>query len=344
MTDFERQTYLKYACENFINDKKMAEAVIAALISGAAVVGVHNLDADIIIESAVNILGIAGTIPLCLKTAINLAIAHFKLANTARPENEGLYHECLDMYNEYIYRLASLLSEVPVKDSLHLAVFLDRCMSTGFFSSTGFANYQKFSGDLDGRYTDLFGTRVLLGESVCRHNTVFATDVLKAMGYNAFYVSVDSLKKHSRYSFDRISSDSNHAVTGIVDKDGRYIYDFTWGKVAYFDKNVSNELGVNPDINIYLSEVLKNYYSGIEYNTKGYVLARNWFQDDLSMFMNAEDKEIDLINVNEYVYLTDRLFKEYFLKLVEFRESNKKLTDDIVGLSKVLIPYSKPIK
>lgn len=344
MTEFEKEKYIEYVKSVFAKDKTISEAVIWALVGGATMLGTNQIDTNLLVEILGYTLGCLSTLPLTFKSIINMSYAKYLVDITPRPEEHEMYCECLDKYNSYIYNLANLLSDVPVRDDLQMAMLIDLCIQSGLFPVTGKYNYQAFSFDTDCKYLNLLGTRVILGESVCRHNAVFSSDLMNTLGYNTFYVSVDSLKRKSRKDFKTISKTSTHAVTGIVGSKGRYIYDFTWHTPAYFDKNLSMNIGVNSRTNIYLLKTLKKYYSSQGLNDKGYILSRNYFNDDISYFINAEDRIVDFLEYEEYRYLTDRLFKEYYIKIAQFGSDNNNLTNDIVHLSKTLMPYHGPKK
>lgn len=263
-----------------------------------------------------------------------------------RKEHKEYYLKCLRLYKEYLNRYCDLLSKINFKDDLELCLFLDKCFQSAVFTSTGEANYCKYDIDYDRRYLDLLGTRVLTGNSVCRHNTAFSVDVLRNFGKNAYYLPVSTVNNEERILYNDFPFIANHAITGIVENGKKFAYDFTWHVDSYFNSDKSFKFSVSNKDNLYLSDYLLRKISEASETSNGYILIRRICDVEIfKEFYPAEVKEFKDVDTNMYDALSDILFKRNYCMLRNFFEDNQDLVSDISKLNKILMPaYNKKEK
>lgn len=342
MSDSEKKLYFRYLRHNLKNYSAKNFVLTAnnfCLLTSNIVDAFSSMTSN---DSLDFVKGLALTAMVAIDFRALYAIhtrTKKQVAFTPRKEDEAIYLECLKLYKEYLSRFCDLICKFDFKDTLELCIFLDKCFVSGFFSSTGVSEYQIFKKDYDCRYLDLYGTRVLTGKSVCRHNTVLSVDILKMLGKTAHYLPVSSCNVDERIEYNKVPIISNHAITGIVENNKRFAFDFTWHVDSYFDDVNSARYGVDARNNLYLAPYLLRQMTDFTDKENGYILVHKpYYENELKDFYVTPDKSINDVDWNLYVALGDIIFNRYYSKLRTFFESNVESLEKISSLSKRLIP------
>lgn len=238
------------------------------------------------------------------------------------------YNECQGLYKKYISNLGYFIGENATDESsLSFACMFQYLLENGYLSYNGKENYFDYKYDNYDCILDFMGPRVLTGNSVCRHKSSMLTDLLNVCGFDSVNLAVHFWEEDSISKKENINR-PNHLVTGIIDKDGKYIYDATLFKIATSSLDVNKDVlfeSIKGNINYKLCETKSGF------NADRLELVDKFNDTDTKIFSNDY---IDFVRCG-----TIEKMKNSALAYDFFKE-NDKLVNEIVNLYISLIPYA----
>lgn len=278
-----------------------------------------------------------------------LCLTNIILANNLR--TTSTYKECQSLYKEYIYRIADFIScTYSVVNSLEATILVDYLLWEGFFSANNEHKYQEFTYEEE-LLPELLGTKSVTGAALCRHMASFVATVLN-LEYSASFVAVKIVQNGSFYQImeDVLEPVYNHAVVGVVYKDGKFIYDPTNRMLAHKFVNRKLALEENRFASVFgaIPFPCQRLSTGSMYvQSQDNFCAYKAFPDEFYsgkivnaplVFLENEDLQ-SLVSETAKMYIKSRQERE------EFKESTRKLEKRIAILSENLMPRSdEPIK
>lgn len=254
------------------------------------------------------------------KAAINFAINAFpKGLNREEVDslikNSEQYAECSELYTDYIKNVVDFYRSIDKKTAPEIATFFDVHLRLGMFNQDlKPQEYRIFKHNKDFFITDILGSTVMTGTSVCRHNASFLTDILCSSGFKACNLPVPSylLQKLKNKSKHLNSLRPNHLITGIIENDENYIYDPTKHCFGFFStKEILN--GINPN---YLIVSEKD-----NPNTNAYIIKEKINKLELELYRRYNSKEMI-----EYQDFISSKHKEMDFNYLEFLKKEAKIT------------------
>lgn len=244
---------------------------------------------------------------------INDFKSDYKLRERVFLEEEKLYKDTIDNYNNLIYELASLIKKLGYNNGLDSSILLSYLINAGYLS-----NEMKFTKKgQDDKISSKLGISIIDGYGVCRNYAAMHKDIF---GYLSLYDKQlycyngigNGKRKPANHVINLIYYDSNYY--GIDIYNGNRLYKFT------------NELDML-EISLYFSNHLryKPYYEIITGESDESDINNNLFlfnKYSLNNYMNA--------------FLYDEIKHEIMKRVIsdekayiEFYNNNKKLIKSI---------------
>ena len=151
-------------------------------------------------------------------------------------DNKEEIDEAILLYSEYLEDIAGIISKVHFNTSLELVHALDKLLKKGAFSNGKGFEYHKYEETEHEILCNLLGTFVLEGHGVCRHTTMFMSDLLNKMGIDNFAIPCYFEKEH------RDDFKADHVMLGIVYGEHKFAYDFThdlYGRISDDNESIT---------------------------------------------------------------------------------------------------------
>lgn len=262
----------------------------------------------------------------------SLGISDAKKELTEEIRNTEYYKECTDRYNYYISSLANLIGYTNLKTPLEYSYLYITLLYKGYFSINGKFEYKKEKFD-SFPILELTGARILEGNVLCRHSSMFLGDLLTKLdvkNYQQFCRTTPS----SSFTFKDIllRNNQSHLITTILENDEKFSVD----ALNYYNPIICENQKANP---FTLKDLIYSYKTQA---------ASYKFIDEYEL-LNSCLKKIFLDNVPdkkiEYQKLRDAelkakdcfiMYRELFKDLKEKQIENMKR---IVELEHLLIPH-----
>lgn len=258
--------------------------------------------------------------------------------------NSDSYLECKTLYNNYLKNLAEFLKSINIKNSLDICIAYEILDRWGYLTGGNEHIYKEYKYDLDGYCSELHGTRVITGTSVCRHKSAMLTDLLNKMNISACNLGVrgysDDLYDKMPLLIKKLNFKPNHMVTGIVDKDGKYLFDPTWqGNIATFntektkqDKILTEEFAVS---------LFREFCYKIKLDDERITECNKNNLDVLNLFEKSDAKTLSKEEVIELKnYLLSHLYAKDETELNDFYREQQPVMKKIKTLSEQIMPFS----
>jgi len=155
-----------------------------------------------------------------------------------KEKNMDKYYELKELYDEYIDKVVNILSDIKYENNMQLCTALDYLLDTGFFSRNESYKYTKLTDKYE-VYEDLFGTFIVEGNGVCRHNSVFISDILNKLNVKNLKIYCSNLKGRMALKY------SNHVLLGLMQDDKKFVYDFTNNSIGQINREFITLIGIN---------------------------------------------------------------------------------------------------
>ncbi len=137
------------------------------------------------------------------------------------------YQECIELYDDYIKKVAEFLHIFNFTSSKELLMFMQHCMTMGAFSKSFSHQYRQYKNNYE-YVNDLLGATTLTGTSVCRHMASLFNDILNAYGETSCFLVVRTqFAQDISDVIENTAAKFEHAVIGVKSHDKKYIYDPT---------------------------------------------------------------------------------------------------------------------
>lgn len=244
------------------------------------------------------------------------------------------YQDCIELYNEYIKKLADFISKFNLESAKEIVFFFDVLLTNGFLSSS-FKNVYK-NYEYDKNYiVETLGARTLSGASVCRHMSALAADCFSELGNKAEILTVSSAESienlNSIKDFKKLQW--SHGVVGIADNNHKFIYDPTISRLCGKSEDSNQELEK------YIAEVsfvTTKAYQIIKPHQYSFSKKHNNLQElcrlpletlDKDEIMAIRKKIVDIFVINEAL-------------AYNFAIENLNLTKEISNLEAKICPHS----
>lgn len=141
-------------------------------------------------------------------------------------EKTGVYSRLSENYFTFIHHVVKFAKQFGLKDSKDVILLFELMIKNGLFSATGKHEYRSYKYI----YPEVHGTlgaQVMTGTCVCRHMSSVFADLLYRMNMQGCNVIVkvnreDEIKKFLKMGRKK---EFNHAVLGVVENCGKYVYD-----------------------------------------------------------------------------------------------------------------------
>lgn len=244
------------------------------------------------------------------------------------------YKKCVDLYNEYIKRLADFISKFNFTNIKEITFYFDMLLTNGFLSSN-FRNIYK-NYDNDNNYiVEILGARTLGGASVCRHMSALAADCLNELGEKAEILTVantDNITNlNSTKDLENLSW--SHGVVGIADKTSKFLYDPTTSRLC----GKSNKS--NPALEEFITKIsFVNPDSYLVISPKQYSFSKSH-----NSLYELSKLPLETLNENEIFALREKIINIFAINenlACQFAIENLNLIKEISGLESNICPHS----
>jgi len=254
-------------------------------------------------------------------------------------ENTKEYEICQKLYNDLLEETAELFVKLSAdKDPLLLGILHRELLHYGIFSKDNEFNYHDYEKDFGIHYDNL-GARICSGTGVCRHIAKNSVDLYRILGHTAFCCQVRTLNKKNLYLkneklLNKINPFPNHAVTGVVGKDGKFIVDATNYTIANINENEKLATTLLGERTYYFNQK-KIYTKNKELEIESY-----------EKFIGAPRKIITLEEYDEVKEEILNIIKYNFIALGNYLGRIEPLVEEISHYEKLLSQYEdkKPKK
>lgn len=248
--------------------------------------------------------------------------------------NSDEYKKCIELYGEYIKRLADYIDKYQFNNIKEIIFYFDFLLKSGALSSKLKNKYYNFKYDRN-YIVELLGARTAGGASVCRHMSALAADCFNELGYAAEMLVVENTADISNLSFGNFLHKRNwsHSVVGIKDNETKFLYDPTIARL-------SGKTSVN-------DESLSRYISKITFTQDDSFLIINPIQHSFSKKHNSLQTitSLDLEQLDEdyLMSLKERIYEIYKSNQnanIKFTLENHQLLEEIAFLESCISPHS----
>lgn len=228
------------------------------------------------------------------------------------------YYNCLKEYNSLLCDVADLFYNIGIRNPLAISELYKLYLDEGCFSYKGKNEYHLFNNDYFDYLSELYGTRVMTGYSICRHNAGMLTDLINVMGGRASNIFVSPIENPSKSNTKDLfllkREKYDHLVTGIIENKTKYLYDPTFDidkRLILFKTKKINNLNLN-------SRLCAQYYNS---NFVCAISTQN-FNPTLHFNYNNEKNVIDFMNANPKINRFD-FYDELVADVIKLHNSNK---------------------
>ena len=315
------------------NDSSKIFLYLSTLVSQSALIAVNPNAAPFIFTNTLSSLLIAYSIYNLNNCWKNTNSFENELLEQIR--NTSTYQECLFEYHEYIKDLADFINMFGFSTIKEIVIYLQFLLENGLLSEKLSHQYYSYKYETD-ILSELYGTRVLEGKSVCRHVSSLFVDTINELNYTSCNVVTSVIENLPAKTLKSKEIDWNHSIIGVEEKGELLLYDAI-GKcfVNSFD-GTKNNLIESYRIGKSCVPISKPYYL-IDYYQK--TLNYNRSEENLNIIY----KPIMTVSSEEQEYLIDRVKDFYILNMVEafeFYQKEQNRMVNIVKLAKSLSPHT----
>ncbi len=264
-------------------------------------------------------------------------IEHIKTTDTYKKlENE---------YLSYISVLANFIKEIGMTSGIEVAIFYNFLLDLGYLSKNHFHQYEyikpkKEEQMLRYEIPELLGSRVVTGESVCRHMASMLTDLENEIGNKAINIPVKQTTNINRDSKQKIIF-TNHLTSIIQDHKTKLVFGYCPTHRQILQVGTNNyQVMLENNIVKYLSynilDIITNHKM-IGYNSRYLKHLETIFCGNLK-----EERDIKLYIPTKEPYKAINIINSYLLEnqkeLYEFYKSTKGQLQQIDSLLTGLYP------
>ena len=244
------------------------------------------------------------------------------------------YKKCIELYDDYIKRLAEYISKYKFESIKEIAFYFDFLLTNGVLSSNFKNTYHDFKYDRN-NIVEILGARTLSGASVCRHMSCLAADCFNELGYVAELINVASTSDISKITGIDSLKEVNwaHGVVGIKDDNSKILYDPT---VSRFSGQSNIE-----------TSKLTDYIAKVSFVTPETFLLINPTQYSFSQSHNGLETLTTLplqkLNEDELFFLRQQIYEIFDRNrdsAYHFYCENYNLIKEIANLESILCPHS----
>ena len=271
---------------------------------------------------------------LCIYNIIdgNLTSLYTEICKEIRDTIE--YDRTQNLYNEFLIQLVKFLKLLDINDSLDYILYIKKLIDSGIVSCNGVLEYNDNIFDSK-TVPELMGARVVSGIGVCRHTSAFINDLLLRLNFCSTVLGVEIFTKDPRLYKYKIFKEFDHAVVGIIDSDGKYIYDYTNDFYGVSSFKYYNTDKYDERISYILNSIKDIFYYFEKTNIFNYQNEQNW-----DRFKKSKYKNLDLEEVKEKRARIEQIFKKNHDDHIYFYLDNQKLMEELAKRTFELNPYS----
>lgn len=244
------------------------------------------------------------------------------------------FKRCIELYQEYVKRLADLIFKFNFKDSKEIVFYFDLLLNHGFLSSNFKNAYYNYNYDKN-YIVELLGARVLSGKSNCRHMSSLAADCLNELGYNSELIIVtksnciEGLKTFK----DLEKLEWDHGVVAIAENREKYLYDPTCSRLMgksqidspELENNIAEITFTDPVSHVIISP--KQYSFSRSHNSLREIVKLPLESLDKNELMAIRKRIVEIFNINQGL-------------AYNFAIENLKSAQEIAYLESIISPHS----